>query len=433
MSVEPMPSDAEFSAAAARAMGRSAVLAGCTDGDDGLARLFCSPAMAATHDRLSAWMTAAGMSVRLDAAGNLVGRRAAGDGSSRALLVGSHLDTVVNAGRYDGTLGVLLGLGLAELCHETAVELPFAVDVIGFSEEEGVRYQSPYIGSRVIAGDLPAGDPLFERLDDSGTRMADTLAGFGCDLDSIPESSYPPESVVAFVEPHIEQGPVLERKGLPLGVVQGIAGQTRAAFRFSGDTGHAGTVPMQDRRDPLPAAALLVAEVERIARACSGAMATVGRLEVLPNVANVIPEEVLVRLDLRHLDDTKRDACFVAIHRAAMAIAEERGVDCRLEWVEQQPATPCDAESVRMLADCVADTGFEPLAMTSGAGHDSVVMAGRFPTSLLFLRCGGGLSHHPDESVLEEDVEAALRVLWRLVMKRAEQESSAAERLADPA
>ncbi|MEM6799235.1 MAG: Zn-dependent hydrolase, partial [Planctomycetota bacterium] len=314
-----MPSEATFEAASNRVMQRSHVLATCTDSEEGLTRLFCSGAMRAAHECFRLWMSNAGMVVRVDEAGNLIGRRPAAAAGARFVIIGSHLDTVVNAGRHDGTLGVLIGLALAEVCEEEGIELPVALDVVGFSEEEGIRYQSPYIGSRAIAGDLGAGNPLLERLDDEGVRMADALAGFGCDPSKLGDAAYKPEQVAAFLEPHIEQGPVLEQKDLSLGVVTGIAGQTRASFRFVGETGHAGTVPMSLRRDPLPTAARFVHAVEEAARRRPGTLATVGRMDVLPNVANVIPSEVAVRLDLRQVVDDEREACFVEIHRAAMS------------------------------------------------------------------------------------------------------------------
>lgn len=417
--------------AAQRVVQRANELAECSDSEEGLTRLFCSPAMKAAHEMVGAWMASAEMRTCVDAAGNLIGRR--GDDDRRKLLFGSHLDTVVNAGRYDGALGVLIGVALAEVQRDTGFETPFAIDVLGFSEEEGIRYQTPYIGSRAVAGDLKAGDPLLERLDPGGIRMADALASFGCECDELANAAYEANEVVAFLEPHIEQGPVLEQEDLPVGVVASIAGQTRALFRFVGVTGHAGTVPMGTRKDPLSTASRFVVAVEQIALTRAGTMATVGRLEVSPNVANVIPSEVAVRIDLRHADDTEREFAFVAIHRAAMKLAEERGVECQLEWVEQQSATPCDSECAEVLAESIAAEGYKPLRMTSGAGHDAVVMASRFPSALLFLRCRAGLSHHPDESASSSDIEVALRVLWQAVCRLAEREPQRTEKIADPA
>ncbi|MEM6328680.1 MAG: allantoate amidohydrolase [Planctomycetota bacterium] len=424
------PEAAQFEDASARVMKRAVELAACTDLEGGLQRLFCSPAMQETHRRLQGWMHAAGMATRIDAAGNLIGRRAAAAGGGRSVLIGSHLDTVVNAGRFDGTLGVLLGLGLAELCQQAGASLPVSLDVIGFSEEEGIRYQSPYIGSRALAGDLRPGDPLLERLDDGGVRLADALTHFGCDTAELNTAAYAASDVAAFIEPHIEQGPVLEEAGLPLGVVTGVAGQTRACFRFTGEMGHAGTVPMALRKDPMPAAARFIVEVEQAAKRRPGLLATVGRLELTPNVANVIPAEVAVRLDLRHIDDSERETGFVKVHRAAMQIAKQAGIGCRLEWCEQQAATVCDAGCQAILGDAIAEEGLPTHAMASGAGHDAVVMANRFPSGILFLRCAGGVSHHPDESVSQADVATALRVLWRALLKIADREPQPAGGLA---
>lgn len=380
----------------------------------------------------------AGLATRVDAVGNLIGRLpATGRDASvstasepnspeqeRALLIGSHIDTVVNAGRYDGVLGVLMGLAITELARDESAPLPLSIDVIAFCEEEGIRYQSPYIGSRALVGDLLPGDPLLERLDDQGVRLADALTDFGCHPAELATAAYNPAKVAAFIEPHIEQGPVLEADGIPVGVVSGAAGQTRASFRFTGEMGHAGTVPMALRRDPLPAAARFVSEVQQAAIRRPGTLATVGRLDVFPNVANVIPSEVAVRIDLRHVDNSQREACFVGLHRQAMQIAEASGVECRLEWCEQQAATRCDAPCRTILREAIAEEGHSVHELVSGAGHDAVIMASRFPTSLLFIRCAGGLSHHPDESVTEEDVTVGLRVLWRAVQKIAARESA---------
>jgi len=401
-------------------MQRCALLAQCSDSPSGLTRLFCSDAMRDAHVRLAEWMTSAGLQTRLDAAGNLIGRRQSSIQPARTILVGSHVDTVVNAGWYDGALGVLMGLALAELLQEEQAELPTSLDVIAFSEEEGVRFQTPYIGSRAVAGDLQSDDPLLKRLDSAGVRMHDALAGFGCDPSELDAAAYDPPQVVAFIEPHIEQGPVLERYDAPVAVVTGVAGQTRACFRFIGVSGHAGTVPMNMRRDPLPAAASLVCQINELATAQTGMVATVGQLQVQPNVGNVIPSEVAVRLDLRHLDDQQREACFEAIHQHAVAVAGEHNVDCLLEWRQEQPATRCDGRCMAVLEQSMTAENLTPHLLASGAGHDAVVMAQKFATALLFVRCRGGVSHHPDESVEPADVQAGLRVLWRSINKLAE-------------
>jgi allantoate deiminase len=300
------------------------------------------------------------------------------------------------------------------------VELPFAIDMIAFCEEEGVRFQTPYIGSRAAAGLWP--DDLLARRDARGCALGDALRAFGGSPERIAEAAYDPRRVVAYLETHIEQGPVLEREGLPLGVVTGIAGQTRAGLTFRGQAGHAGTVPMSGRRDALAAAAQWLVEVEELARRQSGLVATVGRLEVKPGAINVIPGEVYTTLDVRHLDDAVREAAAAEILRSAELICRARSLEFKLDWLQHEPAVQCDAPCIGLLEQAVTEAGLRPLRLPSGAGHDAVLMGKRFPAGMLFVRCAGGVSHHPDESVAEADVAVALEVLWRWVMKLAEEE-----------
>ena len=254
-----------------------------------------------------------------------------------------------------------------------------------------------------------------ERRDAAGVALGDALRGFGGDPRRLSECLYPPERVLAFIEPHIEQGPTLEALDLPLGIVTGAVGQTRAGLQLIGRAGHAGTVPMASRRDALAAAAQWIVEVEHFAAQDSGLVATVGQIEVLPNVANVIPGEVRLRLDLRHADDAHRAAAFGQLIGRAEAIARQRGLEFQLLWSEQHDCEQFDAAWTRRLEQAVAEAGVKPTRLPSGAGHDAVILAGHIPTAMLFLRCAGGVSHHPDEAVSEGDVCLALDVLWRVV------------------
>jgi allantoate deiminase len=382
--------------------------------------------MQAAHKQLHAWMESAGIESRVDPAANLIGRLGVRDASSAdsswSLIIGSHLDTVIDAGKYDGTLGVLIGLAIAELITQAEFALPFSLDIIAFSEEEGVRYQTPYIGSRALAGDLPA--ELLRKTDAGGIPMADALRTFGCNPGSLSQATFSGDQVIAYIEPHIEQGPVLELEGLPVGVVSGIAGQTRATFQFLGRTGHAGTTPMTARHDALAAAAQFICEIEEFAHTRPGLTATVGQIAVAPNVSNVIPGEVNLRLDLRHIDDETREAAFRQITHQAAVIAQDRELEFDLTSVEHHCSVNCDAGLADLLDQSVDESGIRPLRLPSGAGHDAVIMSRKFPVAMLFIRCGGGVSHHPDESVTEPDVAAALRVLWRFVMKLASQRQS---------
>lgn len=400
--------------AAERTIDRCRQIARCSERADCVARTFCSNAMRQAHDLLRHWMRQSGLRIRVDNAGNLIGRHS-GAGDRRVLLIGSHLDSVVNAGMYDGVLGVLTGLAVAELVSASQERLPFAIDVVAFSEEEGVRFQTPYLGSLALVGELT--DALLSRRDQTGISIADALHGFGCDVRNLAACQYDPAHVVGYVEPHIEQGPVLELQDLPVGVVEGIFGQTRALFRLNGRAGHAGTVPMRERRDALAAAAEIVLVVERVGRNLQEGVATVGRLEVAPNVGNVIAGEVRLRLDLRHLVDEARQSAFLVIRGQAQRICDERKIELLVEQVDEQPATPCDRRLVELLANATKEDGIRPLRMPSGAGHDAVPLARRFPVGMLFVRSAGGVSHHPDETVEARDVAAAIRVLRRTVSR----------------
>ncbi len=353
-------------------------------------RTFLSPPMHEVHRQLGDWMRSFGMQVSVDAAGNLRGVLA-GDGPR--LIIGSHLDTVPDAGAFDGILGVILGIALAEISSRSA-QHP-AIEVIGFSEEEGVRYGIPFIGSRALVGTLDAATIAL---------AAPAIREFGLDPDGIPGARFSPDTA-AYLEFHIEQGPVLESLNLPLGVVDAVAGQSRLELTFQGQANHAGTTPMPLRRDALTAAAQWILQVERYAAAREGLVATVGRVHVEPNATNVVPGRVTLSLDVRHRCDETRLA------------AVRRLVESAPRWVEQldQPAVPMDAALTDRLAKAVEAAGYPVHYMTSGAGHDAMIIAPHIPSAMLFLRSPGGISHSPKESVLLEDVEAALRRRQRLL------------------
>ncbi|MEO8127361.1 MAG: allantoate amidohydrolase [Bryobacteraceae bacterium] len=364
-----------------------------------LTRTFLSPPVRDVHRSLCQWMTAAGMSVSTDAAGNLRGRYPGLDPSAPRLLIGSHIDTVPDAGAYDGPLGVMLGIALVESL--AGRRLRFGIEVIAFSEEEGVRFGVPFIGSRALTGDIDS-----ELL---GT-IEPALRDFGLDPEKLPAAAIQPNEFGAYLEFHIEQGPVLESLSLPLGVVTAIAGQSRLAVVFRGKANHAGTTPMHLRRDALAAAAQWIVSVEQEAVGTPHLVATVGSLEALPGAGNVIAGEVRMSLDVRHAEDEIRRAALSRILAGARAIGAQR--DIGIDWSLRldQASVACDAGLVARLGQAVATTGLPVHRMVSGAGHDAMVMARKVPAVMLFLRSPGGISHHPDESVLPEDVDAALRV-----------------------
>jgi allantoate deiminase len=386
-------------------MKRCDALAAFSDDDGRLTRRFATPAWRAAGDAVEGWMRAAGMATRRDAIGNVIGR--VEGGGAGTFVLGSHLDTVVDAGRYDGPLGVLVAIACAQRLRDEGRELSFALEVVGFADEEGVRYGTAYLGSAAFAGTLDRG--LLERTDANGISMADAIAAIGGDPAAL--TSARRDDLVGYCEVHIEQGPVLEDEDVPVGVVTAIAGQTRARVTFAGSPGHAGTVPMDRRHDALPAAAEWILAVEAAARAAEGLVATVGDARIDPGAANVIPGQVILALDVRHADDAARAAATDELRRRADAIARAR--DLRSAWTPMQDsaAVACSPRLAEALAEAVTAAGRRVVRLRSGAGHDAVAMAAVAPVAMLFVRCAGGISHHPAESVAAEDVAVAIEVL----------------------
>lgn len=390
---------------ALRAIAECRHIATMTEEPGRTTRRFLTPPMRSVHAHLRARMEAMGMSVRVDAAGNLRGVWQPHGADGKRLLMGSHVDTVPDAGAFDGVLGVAFALQMVAIAQE--LTLPLAIEVIAFSEEEGVRFSMPFIGSRAVAGRFDAA--LLALTDAEGITLETAIRDFGLDPDQIGDAAAD-TNAHGFVEFHIEQGPVLEAEGLSLAVVTGIVGQTRLTVEFNGQANHAGTTPMHLRRDALAAAAEWIAAVESSARQADGLVATVGKIHVTPNAGNVIPGSAQVSLDVRHLHDRARKDAVDALLAQAEAIATRRGLTLQCTRQADQPAAPMDERLTAFLAEAIESAGLPAKRMPSGAGHDAMVMASRMPTAMLFLRSPGGLSHHPAESVREEDVEAALRV-----------------------
>ncbi len=370
-------------------------------------RTFLSAPIHDVHRHLRAWMERLGMRVWVDAAGNLRGVYAGERADEKRLVIGSHLDTVPNAGAYDGVLGVVMGVALVELLRDE--RLAYGIEVIGFSEEEGVRFGVPFLGSHAVAGSFDR--TVLDRRDQAGVSVADAIRAFGLNPDEIGSAALD-SNAAAYLEIHIEQGPVLEKAGQALGAVSSIAGQTRAAVTFRGKANHAGTTPMALRRDALCAAAEWILAVEREARATHGLVATVGKIDAAPGAGNVIAGEVQATLDVRHGVDQVRERAFRTIVRAGEEIARRRGLlfshDVRLN----QAAVPMNPDLLALAAESIAAASPPgapaPMRMVSGAGHDAMVLAARVPSAMIFVRSPGGVSHHPDETVLLQDVQAAL-------------------------
>ncbi len=370
-----------------------------------ITRRFLTPPVRDVHLLLRGLMESLGMTVRTDAAGNLRGLWTPPGAKARRLILGSHIDSVPNAGAFDGVLGVSLALELIGLAQELKLTLP--IEVIAFSEEEGVRFGVPFIGSRTVAGRFDSA--LLTLKDANGATLTEAIRTFGLDPDQFGDAALDLD-VLGFVEMHIEQGPSLESQDLSVAAVTAIVGQTRLSLTFTGHANHAGTTPMHLRRDALAAASEWITAVESAARDTDGLVATVGKIDIEPNATNVIAGVARVSLDVRHADDRERKAAVESLVAQAQAIAQKRKL--AFQWTQQmdQPAVPMDERLTAFLADAIRAAGLPEQRMTSGAGHDAMVMAGRVPAAMLFLRSPGGISHHPDESVRDEDVEAALQV-----------------------
>lgn len=385
-------------------------LARFTEDPPRIFRTFLSPPMRACHRQIEDWMHPLGMSVTVDAAGNLHGLYTGANGITSKLLIGSHLDTVRDAGAYDGMLGVVLAISLIESLEGR--RLPFAIEVVGFSEEEGVRFGVPFIGSRALAGRLD--EELLRLRDSKNVSVQEAILSYGLKPSEIPASMVRQE-VLGYLEFHIEQGPVLEHRDLPLGVVEAIAGQTRMELVFTGLANHAGTTPMALRRDALVAAAEWAVAVEKAARNLPGLVATVGVLEATPGASNVIAGQCRATLDVRHASDGARTKSVNAFLSTAAEIAARRNISLTSSTKFVQAATPMDPFLVQEIEMAVSKVGVTPYRMVSGAGHDAMILAEKVPSAMVFLRSPGGISHNPGESVLVNDVAKAIECGLRLL------------------
>ena len=371
------------------------------------------------------WMQSAGMSTYTDAIGNIVGRYAAQSaaqsetepsdsfGTSPALLLGSHLDTVRNGGRYDGMLGVVAPLVCIAALHGQGIRLPFAVEIVGFCDEEGVRFPSTLFGSRAIAGTL---DPAtLGQQDENGISIADALRDFGLDPNNLKSAQRAASDYLGFVEVHIEQGPVLETQNIPVGVVTAISGAARYQVSVQGVAGHAGTVPMSLRQDALTGAAECMLAIEAVSSDYEGLVATVGQIKALPGATNVIPGTVEFSIDIRSSEDAIRQRAEDRITDLFAKISSKRKLDIQAVKTYEAGSVDCDKRLTRQLAKAIESFGYPVQSLPSGAGHDAMALAELTPIAMLFVRCKGGISHHPDESITVQDANAVADVLLRFL------------------
>ena len=399
--------------ATARMMERLETLALDTDEPGKLSRLYLSPAHRKAVDRVMGWFREAGLAPSLDAVGNISARFEGATPGLPALILASHIDTVRDAGKFDGNLGVLAGLAVVEEIRRLGEKLPFAIEVIAFGDEEGVRFPITLSGSRAVAGrfDMAALDGA----DAEGITMRAAMEAFGLNPLDIPAIARDPSQVLAYLELHIEQGPVLEAANQPLGVVTSIASIQRLAATVKGEAGHAGTVPMPYRHDALTAAAEMILAVERIANARPGMVGTVGKIEAQPGAVNVIPGDVRFSLDLRAPNDEDRKAGVEEVLSALQAIAQKRGVTLDLAAGYEEKAALCHPAIKDGLSAAIRALGHEPIPLPSGAGHDAMSFEALCPMGMLFLRCKGGVSHNPAESITAGDADTALAAMLAFV------------------
>lgn len=389
-------------------------LAAISAASDNLTRIYLTKELRQAADLILGWMREAGMSARIDAIGNVCGRYEGDRPGAPCLMLGSHYDTVRDAGKWDGPLGVITAISCVADLNRRGKRLPFAIEVVGFADEEGVRFASTLLGSRAVAGTFD--EAVLNKRDNEGVSMRDALAQFGLDPDQIGAAARTRRELLAYLELHIEQGPVLEAQNLPVGVVTAIAGATRLAARLTGMAGHAGTVPMALRRDALAGAAECIGAIEQFCRTDQdGLVGTVGYIQARPGATNVIPGEVSFTIDIRAPTDMHRKRAVADIVRQIEAIAKRRQLTLQLDVTHENRTAPCAPWLQDQIASAIEAEGFSVFELPSGAGHDGMAMIDLADVGMIFVRCRGGISHHPDEHVELADADAGARVLLRIV------------------
>ncbi len=407
--------DIEAEQAALQVLARCDVLAAISESPEGLTRVYLSPEHLRANRQVGEWMQAVGMQVWQDTVGNICGRYEGRQLDAPAILLGSHLDTVRNAGRYDGMLGVLTALEVVGYLHRHQQRLPVAIEVIGFADEEGTRFGITLLGSKGVTGRWPV--EWLNTTDADGISVAQAMVRAGLDPMDIGQSARAANAFCAYLELHIEQGPCLENAGLALGVVTDINGARRLQCQFTGLAGHAGTVPMGQRQDALAGAAEWMCAVEALTAAQGEHLvATVGTLTCLPGAVNVIPGQVRLTLDIRGPNDRGVNDLLTRLLAEAEAIATRRGITFTAEGFYRIKATACDSALQQCISQSISQVQGRCLALPSGAGHDAIAMAECWPVGMLFVRCKGGVSHHPDESVTSSDVAVAIQAYLEAVL-----------------
>ncbi|MEP7374478.1 MAG: allantoate amidohydrolase [Chitinophagaceae bacterium] len=384
-------------------------LASISEDEGCITRTFGTKAFIEGRNKVEQWMKEAGLQTRADNIGNIRGRLLSKKINAKTFVIASHIDTIINAGRFDGPMGVLMGLDLIEQIIQAKTELPFHVELIGFSDEEGCRFHTTYLGSKIVGGSFD--NTTLHTKDADGISLSEVIKEIGGDVNKLSKDAIAGEDWLGYFEIHIEQGPVLYEKNIPVGIVTAIAGQCRIGIVFNGEAGHAGTVPMDMRKDALAAAAEFVLATEKFATANKKSIvATIGKLHIINSASNVIAGEIICSLDLRSADETLLSSSYDAIKNTAEEICEKRNIVLEWNLIQQTKPVNCDERMNKLLAQSVKEAGFELVELVSGAGHDAVPVSDVSPVAMLFVRCFKGISHNPLENVELKDLAAAIKV-----------------------
>jgi len=399
----------DYSSRAEKILQRINQLASISEDENFIVRTYGTKAFVEGRDKVEQWMKEAGLQTRIDNIGNVRGRLLSKNPAAKTFVIASHIDTVVSAGRFDGPLGVLMGLDLLEQIIQSKAELNFHMELIGFCDEEGSRFHTTYLGSKAVAGSFDKS--ILDAKDTAGISLEEVIKQNGGDVNNLSKDAIAKGDWLGYFEIHIEQGPVLYEKNIPVGLVTSIAGQCRAGMVFNGEAGHAGTVPMNMRKDALACAAEFVLAAEKFAQAHrNGLVATIGKLHIINSATNVIPGEVICSLDVRSADEAMLSSSYSAIKKLAEDICSKREVVLEWNLVQQTKPVVCDPVMNNLLRQSVGEAGFETVELVSGAGHDAVPVSEVSPVAMLFVRCFRGISHNPLENVEPGDIAAAIKV-----------------------
>jgi allantoate deiminase len=394
---------------AEKVLSRINELASISENDGSITRTFGTDAFMNGVNKVKTWMQEAGLETKIDNIGNVRGKLWCSQPAAQTFVIASHIDTVINAGKFDGPLGVLIGLDLLENMTLSREDLHFHIELIAFSDEEGVRFHTTYLGSKLVAGSF--GQQLLLMKDTSGISIGEVIRKIGGDPAKLEKDVIPPRDWLAYFEIHIEQGPVLYNRNIPVAVVTSIAGQYRVEVRLKGAAGHAGTVPMNMRKDALCCAAELILAVEQFAlEHKEKVVATVGKLDVSHAASNVIPGEVTCSVDLRSAEETILEFSHHSLQKVCAAICAKRSIDYEWNLVQRSSPVVCDQQMSELLTQAIEKAGYEVVRLVSGAGHDAVAISDVSPVSMMFIRCFKGISHHPLENVELKDIAAGIQV-----------------------